>query len=292
MRFSELHKHTCGQWSPDGRYLAAASMGRVLVRDAETLKLVQVFVCCEKVGRIEWSPDSQYILAETSKQGVVQVWCISDGDWSCRIDEGLAGVTRARWDPSSRHVLIMTEFHMYLAVWKLQQDATAAHIRHPKYDDRGVAFNHGDGRFLAVLRRSNCQDHVSVHNSEDNFSSEVFAFQIDGDCADMMWAHDDSSLLLWDRPARASRFLWYSLRGELLVQVKECKLLRSAYPSPSAQFLVAACFDGSLCLLSGTTRSIVSTFAHDLKSALAETGGADDSEHCVDFRARLEERFG
>ena len=46
----------------------------MLVRNAETLKLVQVFVCVDKVERLEWSPDSEFILTEVARPGVVQVF--------------------------------------------------------------------------------------------------------------------------------------------------------------------------------------------------------------------------
>lgn len=46
--------------------------------------------------------------------------------------------------------------------------------------------------------------------------AQLLSFAIAGDCADIAWSPDDSALLLWERPARSSRLLWYSLRGELL----------------------------------------------------------------------------
>ncbi|CAE8734358.1 unnamed protein product [Polarella glacialis] len=41
MFFSEVHKQSLGQWSPNGKYLAAAAQNRILIRNAESLKLVQ-----------------------------------------------------------------------------------------------------------------------------------------------------------------------------------------------------------------------------------------------------------
>lgn len=37
-------------------------------------------------------------------RGVVQVWSVMLGDWTCKVDEGPAGVIDARWAPDSRHI--------------------------------------------------------------------------------------------------------------------------------------------------------------------------------------------
>ena len=71
---SEVLRQGLGQWSPNGRYLAGAQQNRLQIRDPEFLKLLQVFICIDKVERIEWSPDSQLLLTELSRQGVIQIW--------------------------------------------------------------------------------------------------------------------------------------------------------------------------------------------------------------------------
>jgi len=238
MEFSEIHKQAVGQWSPDSRYLAAAAQNRVLVRDAGTLSLAQVYICGDKVERIEWSPDSEFLLAEVMKQGVVQVWSLADATWTCRIDEGLGGIARARWGPSSRHVLVVSDFQLYLSVWKLEAapdgQPSSVRIRHPKYVRRGLSFSR-NARWLAVLTRVNCHDTVVVHACEEQFA-QLTEFKVEGDCADLAWAPSDRALVLWERPAKESSFRWFSPSGDLLAQASDCGLLRMGCASPSALF--------------------------------------------------------
>lgn len=274
MEFTEVQKQTGGQWSPDRKHLAVAAHNRVLLRDADSLNLVQVYICGDKVERIEWSPDSQYLLTEIAKQGVVQVWSLADSKWTCRIDEGVGGIARARWGPSSRHVLIISDFQLYLSVWKLEQipdgQATSIHIRHPKFARHGLSFSR-NGRWMALLRRVNCRDIVAVHACEDQFA-QLSEFQVDADCADLAWSPGDKALVLWERPTKEASFRWFSPSGELLAVASDCGLLRSAWASPSSIFFVAGGFDGRLHLVSGSEMKTLACLTHDLKACIAEAG--------------------
>eukprot|EP00931_Biecheleriopsis_adriatica_P083334 TRINITY_DN56917_c0_g1_i1.p1 TRINITY_DN56917_c0_g1~~TRINITY_DN56917_c0_g1_i1.p1 ORF type:complete len:439 (-),score=67.50 TRINITY_DN56917_c0_g1_i1:122-1438(-) len=270
MQFSEVLRQSLGRWSPDGKYLAAASQNRVLVREPETLKLVQVYICMDKVERIEWSPDSEFFFTQIARQGVVQIWSLRDHEWNCRIDEGLAGVSAARWGPTSRHLLVAADFRLYLSVWTLQESGSAVQIRHPKFADRGHSFSR-DGAWLAVLRRCDCQDSLAIYNAEEGFSRLV-EVTLTGDVADLVWSPDDSGVIIWERPGRPSRCHLYSLAGEHLADLGDCGLLRFTVPSPSAQFLAACGLDGRIQLLSATSRRFLSCFSHDLQVASEEAG--------------------
>jgi len=274
MDFSDVHKGSLAQWSPDSKHLAAVAQNRLLIRDAEALSLVAVFTCGDKIERIEWSPDSEYIFAEVAKQGIVQIWSLADKDWKCCIDEGLGGVARAKWGPTSRHVFILSDFQLYLSVWKLEASSEDHHnsirIKHPKFTRRGIAFSH-NGRWLAVLKRVICRDVVAVHDSEDQFS-QLAEFQVDADSADLAWAHGDRALVLWERPTKESRFLWFSPSGELLAQASDCGMLRSAWASSSSLFFMAGGFDGRMHLVSGVSMKSLVCFTHDLKVCIAEAG--------------------
>mmetsp|Transcript_67615 Transcript_67615/g.156967 ORF Transcript_67615/g.156967 Transcript_67615/m.156967 type:complete len:333 (+) Transcript_67615:345-1343(+) len=96
-----------------------------------------------------------------------------------------------------------------------------------------------------------------------------------GDCADVQWTPGDAALLLWERPARGPRLRWYSPRGELLGEVNECKLMRSAFVSPTSQFVAVGCFDGSLHLVNSMTMKPMAQLAHDVKVACFEADEAD-----------------
>lgn len=271
-----MQKQWLGQWSPDGRHLAAAApQHRVLVRDAELLKLTHVFVCMDRVERLEWSPDSQLLLVEVARQGLVQLFSLADAEWQGRIEEGLAGVSRARWSPSSQDVLVVSDFQLYVAIWPLREMDGAQHpirLRSPKYSQRGLAFSR-NGRWLALLHRSGGQDSVAIYSCEEAYAT-ISDFHVEADAADLAWTAEDRGLLLWDRPARAAHVCWFSPRGELLARVSASWLLRSASLSPAAMFLAIAGFDGRLHVASVTGMKVVASLTHDLKVAVAEAGEA------------------
>ena len=74
MDLSDLHQHTRGvKFSPDGLLLAAVSNSRLAIRSAETMQIVQLYSCVDKVEMFEWSCDSRYILCAMFKRALVQV---------------------------------------------------------------------------------------------------------------------------------------------------------------------------------------------------------------------------
>jgi hypothetical protein len=46
-------------YSPDGRFIAAAVEYRLVIREVESLKVVQIYSCLDKIHRIEWSASSK-----------------------------------------------------------------------------------------------------------------------------------------------------------------------------------------------------------------------------------------
>lgn len=45
---------------------------RLVIRDVESLQILQLYSCVDKVDRIDWSSDSNYVLCGLFKRGVVQ----------------------------------------------------------------------------------------------------------------------------------------------------------------------------------------------------------------------------
>lgn len=84
-------------YSQDGRYIAAAVEYRLVIREVDSLKVVQIYSCLDKIHRIEWSANGKYVLCGLYSRGIVQVWSVEDAEWSCKIDEGPAGIKHCRW---------------------------------------------------------------------------------------------------------------------------------------------------------------------------------------------------
>jgi hypothetical protein len=46
-----------------------------------------------------------------------QVWSLEQTDWTCKIDEGSAGLVDVCWSPDSRHILTTADFHVSVWNW-------------------------------------------------------------------------------------------------------------------------------------------------------------------------------
>jgi WD40 repeat protein len=82
-------------------------------------------------------------------------------EWTCRIDEGSAGLMAARWSPDGRHVLTSADFQLRTTVWSLVSQQVH-YLKFPKFPCKvGCAFS-GDGAYMAVLERSECKDRIGI----------------------------------------------------------------------------------------------------------------------------------
>lgn len=161
------------------------------------MQVVQLFSCLDKISYIEWALDSEYILCGLYKKPMIQAWSLSQPEWTCKIDEGLAGIAYARWSPDSRHILTTSDFQLRLTVWSLVNTA-CVHVQLPKHASKGVSFTK-DGKFAAICTRRDCKDYVNLLSCH---SWEIMGmFAVDTlDLADVEWSPDDSSIVIWDSP--------------------------------------------------------------------------------------------
>ena len=71
------------------------------------------------MSHLQWSSDGQFVLIGIQKRAQAFVKSISDPEWQCKIDEGLAGLVNCFWAPTSRHVITYSEFSIRLTIWSL-----------------------------------------------------------------------------------------------------------------------------------------------------------------------------
>lgn len=115
----------CGQW------IGRTSGSQLTIHDANTLSVVRIFNCVDVIERIEFSPDSEYILCALFARNCVQIFCVADSEWRCRINESVAGMVSASWCPDSRHIIVESDFGIQLAIWSLLE-STSYLITSPK----------------------------------------------------------------------------------------------------------------------------------------------------------------
>lgn len=89
------------------------------------------------------------MLCALRERGAAQVWDAFDPDYSCRIDEGPAGVASCRWAPGGRTVLVVADFCVRMAAWSLL-GRRCEYLPGPKHPNKGLAFS-PDGGCMAVL---------------------------------------------------------------------------------------------------------------------------------------------
>ncbi|KAE8703477.1 ubiquinol-cytochrome c reductase complex chaperone CBP3-like protein [Hibiscus syriacus] len=160
-------------------------------------KVVQLFSCLDKISYIEWALDSEYILCGLHKRPMIQVWSLTQPEWTCKIDEGPAGIAYARWSPDSRHLLTTSEFQLRLTVSSLVNTA-CVHVQWPKHASKGVSFSK-DGKFAAICTRRDCKDYINLLSCHNWEIMGVFAVDT-LDMTDIEWSPDDSAIVIWDSP--------------------------------------------------------------------------------------------
>ena len=136
-----------------------------------------------------------------SKRNCVYVRNVYDPEWSCKIDEGIAGLLSARWTPDSRFVLTVSEFKLRMTIWDLKltknQKQKPLYIDNPKFENQGVDFS---GNSMACVRKfldgnGEAKDMISIFNTHSWHCS--FSFFPDlKDCADIRFINDH--LVAWE----------------------------------------------------------------------------------------------
>ncbi|NXV41620.1 WRP73 protein, partial [Uria aalge] len=261
MDFSELFKLSglLGRFSPDGKCLASCVQYRLVVRDANTLQILQLYTCLDQIQYIEWSSDSLFILCAMYKRGIVQVWSLEQPDWHCKIDEGSAGLVASCWSPDGRHILNTTEFHVTIL---------SCFLSPPLFflinflSLAGIAFTR-DGRYMAVAERRDCKDFISIFVCSDwqllrHFDTET------QDLFGIEWAPNGCVLAAWDT-CLEYKILLYSLDGRLLSTYRayEWSLgIKSIAWSPSSQFLAIGSYDEKVRILNHVTWKKITEFEH------------------------------
>lgn len=146
------------------------------------------------VTQVEWSPDGSLILVSIGKRSLVHVKSLTEEDWQCKIDEGIAGLAYARWGPNNNFIVTISDFKVRLNVWGLA-DKSVQFIKNPKHDDkRGLAYS-PNKKLMALAERSadgQAKDVIGLyevagtkwaclhHFNPDTFDLEDLKFSGDG----------------------------------------------------------------------------------------------------------------
>lgn len=213
---------THSTYSPSSEYLATVTGGNKLnVRNSDTLEIVNIFPCVDKIESFEFSPDSCYVFCALYSRNSIQVFSLRDKDFKCRITEGVAGMINACWSPDSRTVIVESDFGIQLSFWSLV-DSTSTVVSFPKPSssqgikdlNRILAYS-DKSQFLAVVHRIDLQDYIGVYSHVHSTLTELVKFKArSNDIAHITWMTSDTHIITVDTPL-SYKFCVYSPSGEV-----------------------------------------------------------------------------
>ena len=263
MNFSELFKqtqHLC-KYSPNGQYLVSCVSYKVIVRATESLQILRLYTCMDEVQNVEWSSDSGFILCAMYKRGICQVWSIEQPDWTCKIDEGSAGLIHAQWSPDGRHVLTTADFNLRITVWSLV-NKSISYIRFVKNSKDSLSFS-ADGKYLALGECRKCRDCVSIFAINSWQLLKLFETDTD-DLAGVKWSPDGRVLCVWEH-CLWYKILIYTIDGRCLSTFKAYDWalgVKKVAWSPTSQFLAVGSYDQKVRIINHITWKSISEFTH------------------------------
>eukprot|EP00697_Spironema_sp_BW2_P004277 gnl/Spiro4/15820_TR8515_c0_g1_i1.p1 gnl/Spiro4/15820_TR8515_c0_g1~~gnl/Spiro4/15820_TR8515_c0_g1_i1.p1 ORF type:complete len:470 (-),score=132.29 gnl/Spiro4/15820_TR8515_c0_g1_i1:102-1448(-) len=255
---SDLYRQNGGlcKWSPDSQHLANVTQFRLLLRDSRTLQIVQLYTCLDVINQIEWSSDSKYVLCGLFKRGLVQVWSLENPDWTCKIDEGAAGVVHARWSPDGRHILTTADFNLRVTIWSLVNRSVSC-IKFPKFSSKGLSFSN-NGQYMALAERRECKDSVGIYACDTwqmvkNFGTDT------QDLADLSWSPDDRYIAVWDTTL-VYTLLVYTPDGHCVHRFRAYENalgIKSVAWSPSSRFLAIGSYDQKVRIINNQSWKVL-----------------------------------
>ncbi|EGD72033.1 hypothetical protein PTSG_00050 [Salpingoeca rosetta] len=247
--------------SPNGEHIALGIDNKLIIRRASDAAVVRTQACKDAINYLEWSSDSQYLITANFQRALVEIWALDDVEWECRIDEGAAGLESVRWSPDGRHVLTTAQFQLRVTIWSLVAQQTH-YFKFPKFAGKGLGFT-SNGKFMAVLERSEGRDFVSIITCES--WQVVRRFQTEtSDATDLTWSPDDHHLCIWDSPLTYTACV-YSISGKLLrtfSAYSDALGIKSVAWAPSSQLLAIGSYDQKVRLLNNVIWSEIIDFKH------------------------------
>ena len=275
VQYSEPHSQTSSlvRFSPDGRFVASAVGYRLILRDVDTLQIVQLYSCIDKIEGIEWSCDSEYVLCSICKRGAAQVWSVTNKEWHCKIDKGPVGLAHACFSPDGRHVLATADFRLRITIWSLC-DRSVFYIRFPKHVGKGLDFT-TDGAVMALAERTDGKDSVGLF-APDGWQP-IRTFRVNSiDLDDLKWAPSGEVLCIIDTVLQY-QVLLYTATGEHLQTFRPYENalgVKTIAWHPHGHLLALGSYDERARLLNSLTWQRIAECTHpsEVVEAFSEDG--------------------
>ena len=156
MDFTQAYKQTnfLVEFSKGAQWILTAVGDRLIVRRADSFLIERTWLVeSAPITHIGWSWDSEYVFGANSRQGVVNVFKITDETWNARVVAGAEGLARVEWAPDGRSILCFSEWgvgqrillpcpyriqrlQLRVTIWSLTT-GSATYIQFPIHPDKG-----------------------------------------------------------------------------------------------------------------------------------------------------------
>ena len=156
MDFTQAYKQTnfLVEFSKGAQWILTAVGDRLIVRRADSFLIERTWLVeVAPITHIGWSWDSEYVFGANSKQGVVNVFKITDETWNARIVAGAEGLARVEWAPDGRSIICFSDWgvghrispicpynvqrpQLRVTIWSLAT-GSATYIQFPIHPDKG-----------------------------------------------------------------------------------------------------------------------------------------------------------
>jgi len=136
MDFTEIYKQSGNlvSFSPGAHFILNVVENTLIVRQTDTLQITRTWTIAAPsitasilskskspssssgvtadgwISHAGWSCDSEYLLAASAKNGIVEVFKLRDETWNARIEAGAEGLLKAEWAPDGRHILCFSQW--------------------------------------------------------------------------------------------------------------------------------------------------------------------------------------
>jgi WD40 repeat protein len=264
MNFSEtLSNSGVLEISFDGKYIASSRGTNLNIYQTKGMDLVSSWPVSDIPYQIQWSPNNELILTSHPKKCIIQLFSMTNSEWTGKITVSPNGISGVWWCPDSAQVCVVTEFQLRLSVWNLI-DMSVSHVKNPKFEDRAHGFT-SCGKFMLLAERSECKDYIGIYFTGN--WTVVNHFAVDTcDLDDAQWAND-SAIIVSDS-CILYQLLIYSPLGQLIARHRPYDNglgIKSLSLSPNGTFLAVGSYDQSIRLFIKISWRYLAELEHKLE---------------------------
>ncbi|CAH8848513.1 unnamed protein product [Trichobilharzia szidati] len=266
--------------SPNGVYISSASQHKVVIRTVNPFQTFKIYSCVDIVTGLVWSADSLFILSILKGRNIVQIFCLENPEWTCKVDEGSAGLLSAVWAPDSRHFLTTTDFHLRITIWSVSE-VSVSYLELPKACANNLAFCPG-GRYMALLERRDLRDHLSLFDCRFQWTLDWNIILDTNDAENIVWSPHGLYILVCDNclyyKAAIYNILGEHLRTYCAYKPGEAPLgIKSVSWHPTGQLLALGSYDQKCRLLNDVNWNCFACLKHPVGKPIDPSVGLGPS---------------